>query len=461
MGVFCAALPLVSLLAQTPPEPGVLPGVELTDISKNGPDFASAFPFVSVSPNDDSTVAIGWRLYSAPIDTNADKESRTAECHAAISDDGGGTFRDVNLMDYLRTVRSETMPELWYCNAPWVVVGPDGVMYAGGAVFTASGEVGPDPKQGRQMVTVSKDGGQTWSQAIPGLTVDQFAPGVVGISGGKLPQDSPWDGARGTVDAETGVFYSSAQGYVAASEDQGASFGTIHRRPSNNEEWPGRGADFAASNGVLAAVYIASAAPVEGKTCPCLVFASSTDKGATFTYHLIADNTEFNREGRVGYPRVAADPAHAGRFAVTAFTPNHQQVKIFFTEDGGETWTSAVTQPPPENVLPVGEADMIGVGYTLDGRILATWRGFRRAGAYNVFAGMIQDGEFGPTIKVSEEASPYPPSVQLGNYSFGGGDYSTGIAGDTQYAHVVFPYSPGGIAQRTYYARVPLELMEK
>lgn len=455
-GMMLAGAPLE---AQTPPEPGILPGVELKDISKNGPEFASAFPFVSVSPKNDNRVVIGWRLYSAPIDTNAPKGSRTAECHAALSQDAGATFRDVNLVDALRTVRTATEPELWYCNAPWVVVGPDGVLYAGGALYTASGVVGPDPKQGRQMVTVSKDGGATWSKAVAGLTTDRFAPGVVGIAGGKLPQDTPWDGARGVVDSKTGTVYSSAQGYVAASEDQAKTFGTVYR-PAASKEWPGRGADFAAGHSVLAAVYFASATPVDAKKCPCLVFASSSDKGATFTYRLVADSTEVNPNGRVGYPRVAADPAHAGHFAITGFTPDHRDLKIFFTEDGGKTWASAVTQPVPKDVITVSTADMPGVGYTLDGRILAAWRGFRQAGAYNVFAGMIQGGKFGATVKVSQEPSPYPPVVQLGNYSFGGGDYSTGIAGDMRYAHVVFPYSPGGVVQRTYYARVPLDLMK-
>src|SRR5438552_2131970 len=90
------------------------------------------------------------------------------------------------------------------------------------------------------------------------------------------------------------------------------------------------------------------------------------------------------------------------------------------------------------------------------GRILAAWRGFRAAAAYNVFASVMEEGKFGRTIKVSPEASPYPPLLQLGNYSLGGGDFVTAITGDKQFVHIVFPYSPSGVAQRTYYARVGL-----
>jgi hypothetical protein len=310
------------------------------------------------------------------------------------------------------------------------------------------------------MVAVSHDLGATWSKGIPGLTVDKFAPGVVGIEGGKFPQDTPWDGAKGVVDAVTGTFYSTAQGYIAASVDKGSTFGTVYR-PASSKEWSGRGADFAATDGSLAAVYFANSTPNAGLKCPCLVFAISKDGGQHFTYNLIADSTEVNPAGRVRYPQVAADPAHAGHFAVTGFTPDHRNLKIFFTEDDGKTWQSAVPGEPPKGLPTISTADMPGVGYTADGRVLAAWRGFRAAGAYNVFAAMMEGGKFGPTIKISPESSPYPPLVQMGNYSFGGGDFTTGITGGRQFAHVVFPYSPGGIVQRTYYARVALDRMKR
>jgi hypothetical protein len=442
-------------LAQTPPEPGVSPGVEVQEISHNEPQYSSAFPFVSAAGGK---VLIGWRIYSLPIDTNASKESRTADCYVSLSLDGGKTFQTTSLMSALRTTKTATQPELWYCNAPWTAIGPEGTLYAGGALFTANGVVGTEPKQGRQMVTVSRDSGKTWGKGLAGLETSRFGEGVAGIEGGREPQDTPWDGAKGFVDWASGNMYSTAQGYAAASKDKGKSFGIVNRVAAS-KEWPGRGGDFAASHGALAAAYFANAVPVSGKSCPCLVFAVSDDDGGHFARVLVADAKEVSANGRPRYPQIAADPAHAGHFAVLAYTPDHRAIKVFFTEDSGKTWRSATPQAVPANVLPVTSADMPGLAYTADGRILAAWRGFRNAGAYNAFAALMENGKFGPTIKITPEASPYPPLVQMGNYSFGGGDFTTCIAGDDRYAHVVFPYSPGGIVQRTWYARVPLTAM--
>ena len=64
--------------AQTPPEPGATPGVVLTNISKNTKTFASVFPQVAVSRTNPNLIAVAWRRYNLPIDTNALKEDRIA-----------------------------------------------------------------------------------------------------------------------------------------------------------------------------------------------------------------------------------------------------------------------------------------------------------------------------------------------------------------------------------------------
>src|SRR5262245_42358637 len=102
--------------AQTPPEPGATPGVVLTNISKNTPKFASVFPQVAVSRSNPDLVAVAWRQYNLPIDTNALKEDRIAECHVAISKNGGQTFTDKNMMSVLRTAGGNGDPLLWGCN---------------------------------------------------------------------------------------------------------------------------------------------------------------------------------------------------------------------------------------------------------------------------------------------------------------------------------------------------------
>ena len=151
--------------AQTPPEPGLLPGISVINISKNTPKFASVFPQVAVSRANPNLVAVAWRQYNLPVDTNALEKDRVAECHVAISNDGGKTFKDRNMMDVLRT---EAGPRLWGCNAPWVAISKEGTMYFGGSLFTAGGIVQVEPKAGRAGVSVSTDRGTTWSKMIPG-----------------------------------------------------------------------------------------------------------------------------------------------------------------------------------------------------------------------------------------------------------------------------------------------------
>src|ERR1051326_221920 len=190
-------------VGQTPPEPGLTPGVILTNISKNTPKFASVFPQVAVSRSNPNVIAVAWRQYNLPIDTNALKEDRVAECHVSISKDGGQTFTDKNMMSVLRTPGGNGEPLLWGCNAPWVAIANDNTMYFGGALFTAGGGGQKEPKAGRAGVTVSMDGGATWSKMVPGIMVNRFMPGMKGLNGGMNQEDTPWDGANGIVDPQT------------------------------------------------------------------------------------------------------------------------------------------------------------------------------------------------------------------------------------------------------------------
>ena len=451
-----ALLGLLALtLTRLPAEPGASPGVTLIDISKNDAALSSAFPGLAINAKNDRELGIAWRVYSLPIDTNAAKGSRIAECHVSISTDGAETFRDSNLMGLLRTRADGATPELWYCNAPWVTFGPEGAIYAGGALFTANGVIGSTPKQGRAMVTRSADDGAHWSSGIPGITIGRLAPNLDGLGGGHQPKDTPWDGASGIADPQTGTMYSTAGLYVAASHDHGKTFGTVYS--PNEAGWARQsGGSFAAAFGKIATATFVKSTPTADAACPCLAFAESSSEGASWTFHLVTGAIDVSPTGRPHYPPIAADPAHVDHFAIATTSLDRRTLKIFFTEDGGESWAAASPNPPPNGTLPVTTVDMPGVGYTSGGELVAAWRGFRAAGAYDVYAAMIRSAKFGPTIKLSEEGSVYPPLVQLGNYSFGGGDFSTPVSGNSKDVFVAFPYSPGGIAQRTTLAKVPL-----
>jgi hypothetical protein len=435
--------------AQTPPEPGATAGVVLTNISKNTKKFASVFPQVAVSRSNPNLIAVAWRQYNLPIDTNALKEDRIAECHVSISRDGGQTFKDRNMMDVLRTAGGNGEPELWGCNAPWVTIAADNTMYFGGALFTAGGVVQKEPKAGRAGVSVSTDGGMTWSKMIPGIAISRFMPGMRGLDGGMNQENTPWDGSNGVVDLNTGSFYSTAGAYISASEDKGKTFGTVYEN---------KGTISAAFGTVVAARNVPNR---EGEKCPCLVFSLTKDKGKTWTESVIARANEWNPSGTVRYPVAAASPATAGYYAVAVYQPDHQSVKVYYTSDGAKSWKTALPNTIPKNI-PINNVNQVGIGYTTEGKVLVTWRGFRNAGAFNTFVAMLNGDTFGPTVKVSPELSIYPPLTYAGNYGNGngGGDFTTWVQGSTTAAFVTFPYAPRGEVLDTYVAKVPLSLLQ-
>ena len=135
-------------------------------------------------------------------------------------------------------------------------------------------------------------------------------------------------------------------------------------------------------------------------------------------------------------------------------------MKVYYTVDGGTTWKSAAPQPTPKNVS-INNANQVSVGYTTDGRLLLTWRGFRNPGAFHTFVAMLDGDRFGPTVKVSPELSIYPPLTYAGNYGNGngGGDFTTWVTGNNETAFVAFPFAPRGEVLDTYVARVPLRLL--
>jgi len=146
---------------------------------------------------------------------------------------------------------------------------------------------------------------------------------------------------------------------------------------------------------------------------------------------------------------------------VAVYQPDHRSVKVYYTTDGAKTWKMATPKPTPANV-PITTVSQAGVGYTTDGKILVTWRGFRNPGAFNTFVAMLDGDTFGPTIKVSAELSIYPPLTYAGNYGNGngGGDFTTWVQGNTNAAFVAFPYAPRGEVLDTYLAKVPLSILK-
>ena len=480
--------------------------ISLVNISQLTVNSASAFHRVAVSRRDPDLVAVAWREYGLPINTNAGAGpgERTADCHVSVSTDGGNTFHDTNLMPILRQntgdpeLPTEPAPGLWYCNAPWVTIGDDRTIYAGGSVFTPLGDRNwyparrtDAPKQGRALVTVSTDNGQSWSPPTFGIRISHFALGITGLGcSNNLPCISsppgtdqwhtPWDGAIAVAAPRSTTFYSKAGGHLVASEDRAQTFGLVHT--INVPGWTFSSGKIDASADMLVVPIIASVTPL-GATCPCLGAATSTDKGATWTAQLIAQAGEFNSSGTgdtAHYPFAAAAPHVPWKYAVAAYTPDRKSMQVFWTENDGDTWNRAAVGPVPVAET-VARAGKIAVGYTSDGKILAVWRAFYAPdnpnvaggpGWFDTFAALLHRDHFGPTVRVSPQSSRYPTRTTTGamvpnaaNYNLnnGGGDFSTFITGDHQFAFVGFPYAPGDpdtSALDTYFAKIPLTMMQ-
>jgi hypothetical protein len=325
--------------------------------------------------------------------------------------------------------------------------GPDGSIYAGG-VLAHTTPTGPPPfgfsvPQGGIAVARSTDGGQTFGP-ISVVLSDQDVQGMVsrgmspkGISTfGVIPFDRPWM----AVDQSTGAVYVSTTGhpqrYVAVSHDHGRTWGRIEALdcdeatpPNANHDvscatYPGSGdGNIAAAHGVLAAAYIASAAP--GSSCPCAVFETSTDAGAHWSRHVAAH----------GLPSgsgvfVAADPSHNGRYAVLLLPGAQisgglaglpaskvvpQEVQVVTTGDSGQTW-STPTALGNESVQHITNRPWITYGPT--GVLAALWRNayppynpksFLVPGTQNVFAAISRNNGKAFSAPVQLNSAPSPP----------------------------------------------------
>jgi hypothetical protein len=481
-------------------------GISLVNISQTSEFFTTAVPQVAVSRVDPNLIAVAWRKYGLPINTNAGANpgERTADCHVAVSTDGGQTFTGTDLMPILRQRTDPEMPTqpepgLFYCNWSWVSIGDDRTIYAGGAMFTALGDIGwpgrPSnaPKQGRASVTTSSDDGHTWSPPTLGIKISHFAPGLTGLGcsnvlpcvstpGGTDQWHTPWDNAMGVAASGSTTFYSKAGSHVVASEDRAQSFGTVYQIQVPG--WTFSAGPLAAAGDLMVTPIIATLTPLQA-TCPCLGVATSTDRGATWSAQIFAQASEFNSSAAgdtARYPFAAMDPRNPSRYAVAAYTPDRKSVQVYWTENDGENWRNAAVGPIPSSgplpiTAPIARAGKIGLGYTTDGKLLVVWRVFQAPdnpnvpggpGKFDTLAALLHGDSFGPTIRVSPKSSTYPIGTTVGagvpnaaDYQLnnGGGDFSTWITGNQQFALVAFPYAPGGLVLDTYFAKIPLSIM--
>ena len=230
--------------------------------------------------------------------------------------------------------------------------------------------------------------------------------------------------------------------YVSASGDGGRTWSTF--RPMDSAEFPaavtqGWSSGPVASFGTLATAYVAN-----GARCPhlCVVLATSTDDGVTWTRH-VAGPVQFPAVAAGGLsttfnfsPYTAADPSTRGRYAVLVLDEKQQQLQVSVTRDAGRTWSrTALAEPGP------GVSRWTPwIGYGPAGALGVTWRTAYGDGTFDAWAAVAPKGDnhFGPPVRLSSSRSPGPVAT--------GGDDNADVVLTRDTLHAVWGDQRGGPA---------------
>jgi hypothetical protein len=419
-----------------------------TDLSRNGNDRAIGEPEIAVDPTHPSNLFTFWTTFPLPLDLGASVRLHDP-CGGLVSQDSGAHWHRVK-------VPVNNIPNTSGCADAVVATGPDGTLYAGGIATTFTGvgisnagiRVGGQNivVHGKDFVTRSTDWGRSWSQPVEmmGSDAERF------VRADAIPVDTfdrPWL----AVDQSTGTVYASGANlvdhtrFVTASTDKAQSFGPVHAIESSDypQDTSGGGSTIAAAHGLLAVAYRASQAP--GATCPCVIFETSTDQGATFTRHVVKlDNAASSPS-----PFLAADPTHKGRFALTVLDATGTENQVYVTDDLGATWRGPTLVGEPS----ANERFKPWLSYGPSGQLAIVWRTNHSDKSYDIWSAIGRDdgqnaAVFSAPVRVSSAAAPYPPGY------YGGDDFSFVIA-DKRYVHVGWGDSRSGSVQ-DWYGRIPL-----
>jgi hypothetical protein len=380
----------------------------------------------------------------------------------AISNDRGRTWRFIE-GDFQKVDKMNGTADAF------VGGGPDGTMYIGAMSFfplnateeMKKNEADPGLLYGYTDFEVSKDEGKTWSAPIHVMghysKPEEYGPGVKPGVKGTTPYDRPYI----TTDLSTGAIYVPGNGtggdpvhretFVRASRDGGKTWGLIYSYDS--PEWPqsGGGSKPRAAHGVLGLAYIASSVPDKSAKCPCLVFGASRDDGKTFDRHVVPYEAPAGGGGfGMGGPLLAADPSHAGRYAIE-YTVG-AELKVVVTEDYGKTWKGPIVAGGTPGAR-INKPDM---DYSQKGDLALMWLAMNQDQTFTAWSAASRDGgnTFGKSIQVSSSPSPSRTSMKNRGNNWDGDDIAT-LAVDNEYVHMVWGDLRSGFLG-SWYARIPL-----
>jgi hypothetical protein len=410
------------------------------NLSRNGSTTTMGEPEIAIDPQNSKDLFAYWTTFPHPLTISGAGTNIKRPCGGLVSLDSGASWRIVQ-------VPTNQVPHTKGCGDAVVATGPDGTLYAGGIepTYVSTGGSGPFGLiiHGQDYVTSSSNWGRTWSRPVETMGSD----GQRFVSGSPIDTfDRPWL----IVDQSTGTVYAAGhnladhEAYVTASTNKAQSFGPIY--PVDSPTYPSQGfgsSNIVAAHGELAEAYEASQAP--GQTCPCLIFETSTDHGATFTRHIVPTvNGSSSPE-----PFLAADPTVHGRFALTVLDSTGTENQVYVTEDSGASWDG----PALVGESPANTRFKPWITFGTSGNLALAWRTHYANGAYDVWAALghvaaSSGAVFGAPIRVSSVAAPYPSGYAAGD------DFSW-IITDKHYAHIGWGDSRNGPVQ-LWYGRIPL-----
>ncbi len=429
------------------------------NITNNGASSTMGEPQIAQNPLNPSELFMDWTTFSNP--PGRPVPGVTNPCGGAISMDRGVTWH------------SAPVP-LTSCADGIAAFTNDGTLLAGGINVTSTSffpqAAPPSPPcppnarptfglclvaHGYDAIVRSADGGQTWSAPVKIMGTNDAADGPFPFAPGSGNPADTFDRPWLSVDRSTGVIYAASHNivdhetFVTASTNDGRSFGTIYAADTAHPSNGLPSGTIAAANGELGVAYTAASVP--GHACPCAVFETTTDQGASFTAHFVP------LVGAASVPRpfVAADPAGNERFALTVFDSAGTENQVYTTTDNGQTWRGPATvgdAPPSPRFKP-------WLTYGPSGLLALVWRTHNSNGSYDVWAATGRnEGANGPVfsspVRVTSASGTYPTTNPTGS----GDDFSWVIA-DNQDVHVGWGDSrnvPSGGGVQVFYSRIPL-----
>jgi len=433
--------------------PGGSPGFEVNVTNGMGGKHAAGEPELAIDPVHHTMVmSITWHNVRS---ANSNDLTLGDGCGIARSTDGGTTWSvdAVNPADPDPTAS----PTSHDCSDPVAAAGPGGTLYVGAGWAGGANDY-------EISVSRSTDGGQTWGPPT-------LATGNNDSSGNPIRPDRPFlsvDDVTGAVYLGAADFYPPGfQHYVVASHDQGKTFGP--RRAIDSPEYPTTTFEstIAAANGMVALSY--DAHPVPGvNRCPCAIFETSRDDGATWTRHvtplgMAAADTASHPDAIVNHLGLytAVDRSHPGRYAI--MRPNGNFLEVSTTANYGATWSTPVLvgQDPPdirfEPWIDYSPAGVLGIGYKTqygpgspdpvapDDTTFDYWSAISRDGGLT----------FSAPLRISHATSPPDTPTDLR-------DDLSSVALDDQYLYAAWgdlrrsPSDASAAARSIYFGRVPL-----